>query len=86
MSSGDLARANPHITLHITICSDNDAVFTSVSFTEYCRVSDITLQTSTAYSRHCALAENAVLTLCTMGRCMLNASHLSMAKFWLIWP
>jgi hypothetical protein len=75
---------DPHVTLCITIRGDNDVVFTSTSFTEYCRVSGIALQTSTAYSGHCALAENAILTLRTMSCCMLNASHLFTEKFWLM--
>ena len=70
-----------HIT-QICIRSDNDSVFTSNAFKEYCHTSGITLQTSVANETHAYRAENAIGRVRAMTRSMLPKSPGPTMKFW----
>ena len=53
VSSSDVVCANPTITLHCVIRSDNNSVFKSRKFIEYCGMSGYVRRYSTADSGHC---------------------------------
>ena len=81
MFSSDVARVNPTITLHCNICSDNDSVFRSKNFIEYCGMLGYVRRYSTADSGHCEFVEAVINMLRALSRCMLHKTHLVKQKF-----
>jgi hypothetical protein len=84
VSSSYVVRANLNVTLHCVIGSDNNSVFKSRKFVDYCAMSGYVRRYNTADGGPCQYAEAAINTLRAMSRCILNKMHLGRLKFWFL--